>query len=110
MHPKTLSMNIYGISSMCLPGYGMQGLDHLYIFVYPSLLCLQANQSLNLYEEHVSEIIIKMLAILGESRWNLNRRISKMVRPWYHHLLSRMLSPLPKLVSSSGDHIRPKMF
>ena len=62
---------------MCLPGYGMQGLDHLYMFVYPLFQSLLVNESLHLYKERVSVILLKVFSLLGDRRLILARRISK---------------------------------
>jgi len=75
--PKTLFMKGSIIVEMCLPGYGMQGLDHLYIFIYPSLQCLLVNQSLHLYKERVSVVLLKALALLGNMQLLLSKRMSE---------------------------------
>jgi hypothetical protein len=55
---------------MCFPGFHMQGLDHMYLLLYPSLQCLQVNKSLCLYVERISAIFLKMQAVL-EERWTI---------------------------------------
>jgi hypothetical protein len=82
--------------AMCLPGYGMQGLDHLYMFVYPSFQCILVNQSLHLYKERVSAVFVNILATFGDKHLILSRRTSKKVQP-RNKLQFRMLQILPKI-------------
>jgi hypothetical protein len=74
---------------MCLPGFQMQGVDHLYLFLYPALQYLIGHQSLGLYLERFSATL-QMTGALIEDKYLLLTARSNRSRRTDPHVCHRV--------------------